>query len=554
MKVRLLLSTVLFLSHLAYAQTSPAYAEVADTLNVTPSSIVVLAFPGSSGFTVTSNVSWTAASNQPWLTVSVFSGTNNGTINVSYTANPGSTTRTATITVTGGSITRTVTVIQQGQAPNGCYNGSEPANDSPATAPAIPLSTEIESQIGAPGDFDYWKFTLTSSQHVTIFMRSPVGNYDLTLMNAAGFTLGMSTNFGTQSEVISGMLSAGTYYALVTSSLGYSTSLCYKLEVTPNAPTILTVDPWLKYVGPGAGNTSFTVTSNANWTVTDDQPWVNIFPNSWSGNGEFTASFASNPGSQARAATITLSSGPQHVQKITLIQNGANPPDCANDYEPTNNSHPTAPTIPFNTDVYSRLGPGWDQDHWRFTLTEPTAVTVRMSNLAADYSMDLFNLSTGAGYANGNASGLADEVVEEVLGPGNYSVYIYKGSAGAATTSCYKLRVSALSLGVCANGDEPANNSVATAPFRPLNSFTLSQIASPTDQDFWKFEVDTPGQRRIGLLGLPADYDMQIINSDGAIIASNTQTGTHGFGFNTTFNPGTYYVRIFGKNGASTLR
>jgi hypothetical protein len=62
--------------------------------------------------TITSNVAWTASSNQAWATVLPASGTNNGTLTINVAANPNTTQRTAAITITGGGITRTITVTQ----------------------------------------------------------------------------------------------------------------------------------------------------------------------------------------------------------------------------------------------------------------------------------------------------------------------------------------------------------------------------------------------------------------------------------------------------------
>jgi len=84
------------------------------TLSVSPSTMDVAALNGSTeSFNVTSNVNWTAVSNQSWLTVNPASGTGNGTVNVTTTANSLATARTATVTVSGSGVSsQTVTVTQ----------------------------------------------------------------------------------------------------------------------------------------------------------------------------------------------------------------------------------------------------------------------------------------------------------------------------------------------------------------------------------------------------------------------------------------------------------
>lgn len=86
----------------------------APTLNVTPSNQNVTSDAGSTSFSVTSNSSWTAASNQSWCTVTP-SGTGNGTIMANYSANSSVNQRVATITVSvSGLSPMFVTVTQSG--------------------------------------------------------------------------------------------------------------------------------------------------------------------------------------------------------------------------------------------------------------------------------------------------------------------------------------------------------------------------------------------------------------------------------------------------------
>lgn len=84
------------------------------TLAVAPSNQDVTADAGSTTFDVTSNASWSAASNQSWCTVTN-GGSGNGTITANYTANTGSSARVATITVSASGATSVqVTVTQAG--------------------------------------------------------------------------------------------------------------------------------------------------------------------------------------------------------------------------------------------------------------------------------------------------------------------------------------------------------------------------------------------------------------------------------------------------------
>ena len=82
------------------------------TLVVTPPNREVTQFAGSTDFTVTSNSSWTAASDASWCTVTP-SGTGNGTIVADYSANPNNTIRVASITVSVPGITPVPVTVTQ---------------------------------------------------------------------------------------------------------------------------------------------------------------------------------------------------------------------------------------------------------------------------------------------------------------------------------------------------------------------------------------------------------------------------------------------------------
>ena len=68
---------------------------------------------------VTANVSWTALSNDAWITIDVNSGTGDATVSLSVTANTATSNRSGTVTFTqdpgGDDIVRTLTVSQEGE-------------------------------------------------------------------------------------------------------------------------------------------------------------------------------------------------------------------------------------------------------------------------------------------------------------------------------------------------------------------------------------------------------------------------------------------------------
>ncbi|MCB9260309.1 MAG: BACON domain-containing protein, partial [Ignavibacteriales bacterium] len=83
-------------------------------LTVSPNNQDVTNTSGSTDFTVTSNVNWSASKNvsDTWITSVTPSGSGDGTVTVSYESNPTTSQRVGTVTISGGGITENVTVSQ----------------------------------------------------------------------------------------------------------------------------------------------------------------------------------------------------------------------------------------------------------------------------------------------------------------------------------------------------------------------------------------------------------------------------------------------------------
>lgn len=108
--------------------------------------------------------------------------------------------------------------------------------------------------------------------------------------------------------------------------------------------------------------------------------------------------------------------------------------------------------------------------------------------------------------------------------------------------------------GLCSNGNEPANNTTTGAPTATLSKEYLSQIGSTTDVDHFKFVVTgtVPVPVRLRLYSLPGDYDLFLLNSGGGQLAASERGGTTPEDILYTANPGTYYAKIIGYNGANS--
>lgn len=111
------------------------------------------------------------------------------------------------------------------------------SNNTLATASALALNTNLTALIASASDLDYYVFTTTAVQNLTITLSNLPADYDMKLYNSAGTQVGSSRNAGTTTEVMSYVNApAGSYKVYV---YGYSSAFnatsCYTLNATAAA-------------------------------------------------------------------------------------------------------------------------------------------------------------------------------------------------------------------------------------------------------------------------------------------------------------------------------
>ncbi len=103
----------------------------------------------------------------------------------------------------------------------------------------------------------------------------------------------------------------------------------------------------------------------------------------------------------------------------------------------------------------------------------------------------------------------------------------------------------------CIDFNEP-NNNTALATLVDVGSVSSAQITAVNDVDYYKFTTVTAETNlSIDVFDLPADYNLNLYNAAGQLLASSANTGTAAeqIIYNTTV-AGTYYFSIAGSNGS----
>ncbi|HYF30907.1 MAG TPA: zinc-dependent metalloprotease family protein [Chitinophagaceae bacterium] len=106
--------------------------------------------------------------------------------------------------------------------------------------------------------------------------------------------------------------------------------------------------------------------------------------------------------------------------------------------------------------------------------------------------------------------------------------------------------------GGCTTNFEP-NESLAAAATVATNTTHSAGITTTTDKDWFAFTLSGTNNLNITLSNLPADYDIILYNSAGTEIRRSENAGTTSESIvNNNTAAGTYYIQVFGYNGANS--
>ena len=248
----------------------------------------------------TSQPSWSAKADQPWLTVTPTSGATGDSITVGTQANTTVNPRTGSVTVTSGSATVKLSVTQ---AP-GC-------GMSPDTACSWDLSPLLVSPSN-PGVL--LKFTAAASGQY-LFYSSDASAVDayacLDDMDFTSHLCADDTDNGGIFE-LTATLEAGQSCLLTTGQFSAITPTHFtvhaKVPDTQQASLSLSQTSWT--APASAGSTSLTVTTNqASWSASSNQAWATVSPATGATGATLTVNTATNTASSPRTATITVTAG-----------------------------------------------------------------------------------------------------------------------------------------------------------------------------------------------------------------------------------------------------
>ncbi len=249
---------------------------------------------------------------------------------------------------------------------------------------------------------------------------------------------------------------------------------------------------------------------------------------------------------QVRTNCSSGSSAYSAAQFTTATTGGG----CQSSYDNVaNESFAQAVTIPTNTDVTGLINTTTDNDYYSVTLASAGTLTVTLTTLPGDYDLKLYN-SAQTQLAVSQNGGTTSETITYTATAGTYYIRVYGYNGANSTTNCYTLKA-AFSASTCPGTyDNSTNGTFSGAVQIPLNTDVKGLINTTTDVDFSKFTITNGGTLTVNLTTLPADYDVRLYNSSQTQVGISQNGGTTSEAINYTASAGTYYVKVYGYNGA----
>lgn len=124
------------------------------------------------------------------------------------------------------------------------------------------------------------------------------------------------------------------------------------------------------------------------------------------------------------------------------------------------------------------------------------------------------------------------------------------GATGAYTQAQF----TTLAAPICPSSYDVSTNGTASgAAIIPFNTDIKGLISPTGDLDHYRFDITTGGTATITLTTLPFDYDIRLYSSNGTTqLAISQNGGTTSETISRTYTSGTYYIRVYGYNGANS--
>ncbi|MEH1866650.1 MAG: ELWxxDGT repeat protein [Nostoc sp.] len=186
-------------------------------------------------------------------------------------------------------------------------------------------------------------------------------------------------------------------------------------------------------------------------------------------------------------------------------------------------------------------------DYYQFNVVNSGAFTLNLNGLGGDANVELQD-SSGTIIQSSTQTDTNPESISRSLASGTYYIRVYPGAISATNYT--------LNLDFTADPVDNAGNTLATA--RNINTLSSTPsnftdyVNSIDSNDYYRFDLTSNTLVDLTLTPQTADANVQILDSNGAALATSSQTGITPDIIRHSLNAGVYYIRVYPASGAAT--
>jgi trimeric autotransporter adhesin len=410
--------------------------------------------------------------------------------------------------------------------------------------------------VGTVDANDYYRFTVAANSLFNLSLTGLDGDADVYLLNSAGQQIRFSDNNSNISESIQQFLTAGTYYIKVTAFTGNTTNYALSLSAVPdnagndlatarNVGALVGTRTFTDNVGANDNNDyyRFTLGANSNFRLALSGLASDADVQLLDSAGQIITS-STAAGSSPEAINRALAAGTYYVRVFPYIGStnySLSLTATALAADSAGNTLAAARNLGVLTGsraIQEFVGTTDTNDYYRFTLSSSSYFSLNLNGLGSDADVQLLNAS-GVAILASSDNGVDAEAISATLAAGTYyiRVYPYIGSTS------YNLSLAAIAAPV-----DNAGNTLATA--RNIGALTgtrtFQDFVGATDtNDYYRFTLSQGSNFRLGLNGLTADADVQLLSANGTVLQTSNLDVTTPESIERYLAAGTYYVRVY---------
>jgi len=172
---------------------------------------------------------------------------------------------------------------------------------------------------------------------------------------------------------------------------------------------------------------------------------------------------------------------------------------------------------------------------------------------ATSYDVD-YKLSTAGTWTNSITGTTSTSSAISGLSASTLYDWRVRANCASGASSYAQAQFTTTAVSTCPGPlDVSTNGTASGAATIPFNTDVKGLISPANDNDYYKFVITTGGTATITLTTLPADYDVKLYSSNGTTqLAISQAGGTSSETISRTYTAGTYYVHVYGYNGANS--